>query len=229
MITRKGAGAAETRRFVWAGSRIAEEKDGQNNLVKRYFRQGVQVVSGDKAGLYYYTRDHLGSIRELTDSTGAVRARYGYDLWGKRTKISGDIDADFGFTGYWELENGLKLTWYRTYSPGLGKWLSRDPIEEKGGLNLYAYVMDNSIINIDKDGLINASEIGAALAGLEAACTAYSGAALGLGPWGWGAVALALAVNGVVQEYSEAAGPANNAAQQQNSQYNKEQSQMPNE
>jgi len=139
MITRKGAGAAETRRFVWEGSRIAEEKDGQSNLLKRYFGQGVQVVSGDKPGLYYYTRDHLGSIRELTDATGALRARYSYDLWGKRTKISGDLDADFGYTGYWELENGLKLTWYRAYSAGLGKWLSRDPIEEKGGLNLYGY------------------------------------------------------------------------------------------
>jgi RHS repeat-associated protein len=230
MITRKGAGTAETKRFVWEGSRIAEEKDGQNNLLKRYFGQGVQVVSGDKPGLYYYTRDHLGSIRELTDATGAVRARYSYDLWGKRTKILGDIDSDFGYTGYWELENGLKLTWYRAYSPWLGKWLSRDPIEEKGGLNLYAYVMNNSIINIDKDGLINASEYGAGLAGVLSYCAGGSaGAILGLGPVGWGIVAAALLINGIYQDYSEVAPSANNAVQQQNSQYNQEQKQMPND
>jgi len=152
MITRKGAGAAETRRFVWAGSRIAEEKDGQNNLVKRYFRQGVQVVSGDKPGLYYYTRDHLGSIRELTDATGAVRARYSYDLWGKRTKISGDIDTDFGYAGYWELENGLKLTWFRAYSPGLGRWLSRDKYNEEYIINSYSYVSNRPINYIDRKG-----------------------------------------------------------------------------
>jgi RHS repeat-associated protein len=142
---------------VWAGSRIAEEKDGQNNLVKRYFRQGVQVVSGDKPGLYYYTRDHLGSIRELTDATGAVRARYSYDLWGKRVKLFGDVDSDFGYAGYWELESGLKLTWYRAYSPGLGRWLSKDKIGENGGINLYSYCFNIPTNWMDSFGLICAN------------------------------------------------------------------------
>jgi len=33
----------------------------------------------------------------------------------------------------------------RAYSASLGRWLSRDPISESGGINLYSYVMNNPI------------------------------------------------------------------------------------
>jgi hypothetical protein len=35
---------------------------------------------------------------------------------------------------------------------GLAKWLSRDPIEERGGLNLYEFCRDNGVDAIDSDG-----------------------------------------------------------------------------
>ncbi|HWY78550.1 MAG TPA: RHS repeat-associated core domain-containing protein [Verrucomicrobiae bacterium] len=41
----------------------------------------------------------------------------------------------------------------RWYSPNAGKWLSRDPIGEKGGLNLYGFVANNPISVVDKLGL----------------------------------------------------------------------------
>jgi hypothetical protein len=37
----------------------------------------------------------------VTDSAGAVQARYDYDLYGRRAKLSGAPDADFGFTGHY--------------------------------------------------------------------------------------------------------------------------------
>ena len=40
----------------------------------------------------------------------------------------------------------------RFYRPDLGRWLNRDPIEEEGGENLYAFCLNNAIINYDKDG-----------------------------------------------------------------------------
>ena len=39
-----------------------EERDGSNNVTKRYFSQGEQRISGSTATNYFYTRDHLGSI-----------------------------------------------------------------------------------------------------------------------------------------------------------------------
>ena len=112
---------------------------------------------GPKTGNYFYTRDHLGSIREITDSTGNVRARYIYDSFGHRTKLAGDLDADFGFTGmFFAAEAGLLVARFRAYDPNLGRWLSRDPLrkpELSQGPNLFAYVGNNPVNKIDPSGL----------------------------------------------------------------------------
>jgi RHS repeat-associated protein len=146
------------RLFVWNGGDICEERDATGSgVTKRYFSQGVKIETGPTAGTYYYTRDHLGSIRELTDGSGNVRARYTYDPFGRRTKVGGDVDADFGFAGmFWAAEANLSITRYRAYDPELGRWLSRDPLkdaEAKEGPNLYAYAGNEPINNIDPEGL----------------------------------------------------------------------------
>ncbi len=139
-----------TKQFIWIGSRIAEERDANNVVTRRFYPQGEQISGAS----YYYTRDHLGSVRELTDSTGAVRARYDYDPYGYRTKLSGDLDAEFGYTGhYYHQPSGLNLALYRADDAATGRWLNRDPIGEKGGLNLYAYVGNDPAANIDPLGL----------------------------------------------------------------------------
>jgi RHS repeat-associated protein len=145
------------RRFVWCGGTLCEERDATGtNVSKRFYPQGVKVETGPHAGAYYYTRDHLGSIRELTDSDGAVRARYTYDPFGQATKTTGDVDADFGFAGmFWSPEASLALTHFRAYDPGLGRWLSRDPLndaERLQGPNLYAYVINNPVNLTDPSG-----------------------------------------------------------------------------
>ena len=50
-------------------------------------------------------------------------------------------------------EAGLYLTHYRVYDPTLGRWLSRDPIGEIGGVNLYAYVGNDPVNWSDPIGL----------------------------------------------------------------------------
>ena len=104
----------------------------------------------------YYTRDHLGSVREMTDSSGVVQARYDYDPYGRVTKLSGTVDSDFLFTGlYYHAPSGLHLAMYRAYDADTGRWLNRDPIGENGGLNLYGYVGNNTINGADPSGLTN--------------------------------------------------------------------------
>lgn len=145
------------RLFVWDGGRICEELDTNGVVTKRFFPQGVQLADGPNAGNYYYTRDHLGSIRELTDSGGNVRAEYAYDPFGVRTKVSGDLDSDYGFAGmFWSSEANLSITHFRAYDPTLGRWLSRDPLrnaELTQGPNLYAYVGNQPIAMTDPEGL----------------------------------------------------------------------------
>jgi hypothetical protein len=42
---------------------------------------------------------------------------------------------------------------FRFYSPGLGRWINRDPIQELGGLNMYMYVANNPTNLSDPYGL----------------------------------------------------------------------------
>ncbi len=148
---------ASLRRFLWSGDQLCEERDASGVVTKRYFDQGMQIVGGADAGSYFYTRDHLGSIRELTDTAGSIRARYSYDPYGRRTKVTGDLDADFGFAGmFWSPEAAVSVTRFRDYDPQSGRWLSRDPLtraEESEGPNLYAYVADNPVNLTDSLGL----------------------------------------------------------------------------
>jgi len=145
------------RRFVWCDDEICEERDATGAVLKRYFPHGVKVENGPVTGTFYYTRDHLSSIRELTDNQGNVRARYTYDPYGRRTKVAGDVDADFGFAGmFWSPEANLSLTLYRAYDPEVGRWLSRDPLknaEVTEGPNLYAYVANDPVNRRDPLGL----------------------------------------------------------------------------
>jgi RHS repeat-associated protein len=140
------------KKYLWDGVEIAEERttDG-GTVLRRFYEQGF--VDTDGTALYY-TRDHLGSVRELTDGSQAIRARYDYDPYGRMTKLQGDRDTVFTFTGhFWHAQSGLNLTYFRAYDPSLGRWLSRDPIEEFGGLNLYGYSFNSPTSLIDVLGL----------------------------------------------------------------------------
>jgi len=150
-IVEKNAGnITSTKKLIWCGAQLCEERDASNSVTKRFFAAGEQVAGSN----YFFNRDHLASIRELTDTTGAVRARYDYDPYGGRTKVSEDADSDFGFTGfYYHAVSGLNLAVYRAYNAELGRWMSRDPIAEAGGINLYRYVDDDSVNALDPLGL----------------------------------------------------------------------------
>ena len=146
---------AKVRQFIWIGERLAEERDGNNVLTRRYFPEGEQQIG---VGAGYYTRDHLGSIREVigTGGSNVLAVRYDYDAWGNRRKVEGAYDVDWGFTGhYYHATSGLYLAPYRAYDPAVGRWINRDPIGEAGGLNLYGYVENDPLNGIDPLGLFD--------------------------------------------------------------------------
>ena len=156
VIEQENSSIVSDRHYLWCGSELSEERDSTGTVLKRYFQRGLQSASSAdlSVGTYFFTRDHLRSIREMTDSSGTVRAQYGYLPLGVRQSLTGDLSADFGFSGhYLHQPSGLLLARYRAYNPELGRWLSRDPLGEFDGANLYAYARDNPINLIDPLGL----------------------------------------------------------------------------
>jgi RHS repeat-associated protein len=139
-----------TKNYLWIGSEITEERDASDNVTKRFFPQGEQQ-SGTP---YYYTRDHLGSVREVLNSSGSITARYSYDPYGRTTLVSGTNLATKQYAGYYiHATSDLALTRYRAYDLNTGRWLSRDPAGEDVGPNLYQYCFDDPTDETDPFGL----------------------------------------------------------------------------
>ncbi|WP_368737418.1 RHS repeat-associated core domain-containing protein [Parazoarcus communis] len=63
------------------------------------------------------------------------------------------------------VSSGLWLTRYRAYDSQTARWLSRDPIEEEGGVNLYAYAVGNPVSYTDPSGLLAQTLPGVAIIG----------------------------------------------------------------
>ncbi len=104
--------------------------------------------------------DANGNVTGLVDTNGSIAAHYEYDPYGNLLAQSGDGAAANPFlfsSKYRDDESGLYYYGYRFYSPSLGRWLNRDPIEEEGGIGLYGYIW-NSPVNLF-DALGNEPEI----------------------------------------------------------------------
>jgi RHS repeat-associated protein len=81
----------------------------------------------------------------MTDSLGNLEVRLEYDPYGIQSSV-GTLCTTFGFTGhYYHGESGLDLTVNRAYDSQNARWLTRDPIEEAAGLNMYSYVSNDPI------------------------------------------------------------------------------------
>ena len=133
----------------------------------QYIDEPVMMVNS--SGTYYYHQNNLYSVAALTAaSDGSLKECYAYTPYGEPTVFSysggtlTDITATpsswlgnpFLFTGRrYDTETGLQYSRARYYSSALGRFLSRDPIGYKGGVNLYEYVNDMPVGYIDPFGL----------------------------------------------------------------------------
>jgi RHS repeat-associated protein len=159
IVEKHGSTILTNKTFVWSREKICQERDGSGVIVtKQFFKYGERIGMSN----YYFSQDHLKSVRELVDSSGLVQARYDYDAFGRQVKLSGNLASDFGYTSfYMEPAANLDLSLFRAFDTEKSRWLSRDPLGEylKNDLNiptgpdLYCYVRNNSLIYTDPFGL----------------------------------------------------------------------------
>ena len=104
---------------------------------------------------FSYHADGLGSITELTDSTGAVAQSYVYDSFEQIVQQIGMLTNPYTYTGR-ELDPESGLYYYRAryYDARIGRFLQEDPVGFAGGKNFYIYLNDNPINFADPSGLI---------------------------------------------------------------------------
>jgi RHS repeat-associated protein len=104
----------------------------------------------------FYFYDANGNVSDLTATNGTSLAHYEWDPYGNAAINSGSLAAfnPFRFsTKYTDDETGLLYYGYRYYNPQLGRWVSRDPAEEHGGINLMGFGFNDLANRIDLLGM----------------------------------------------------------------------------
>ncbi len=103
--------------------------------------------------LLFLHQDQLGSVRILTDSSGAVRATFTYDPNGSLTASTGSVTTPFAFAGqYRDRESGFYYLRARYYDPATAQFVSRDPAVATM-LSPYRYVSGDPVNATDPLGL----------------------------------------------------------------------------
>lgn len=88
---------------------------------------------------YLFGHDQNKNVTEVFDITGRLVGQYDYSPFGKKA-FSGTVASPVQWgSEVCDEETGLVYYNYRYYNPQDGRWVSRDPLGEEGGLNLYAF------------------------------------------------------------------------------------------
>jgi RHS repeat-associated protein len=95
----------------------------------------------------------MGNVVLTTDESGLASSSYRYTSFGRLYAKTGSFASRFTYSSKeFDTRTGLGYWGYRFYSPGLGRWVNRDPIGEEGGVNLYSYVVNAPKYYVDQLG-----------------------------------------------------------------------------
>ncbi len=148
-----------THNYVYDGDNIIAEYDASGALLKKnLFGPGtdeiLSTIDYRLSTTYYYHKDALGSIVQITDSSGQKTESYEYDAFGNLLTPASSIGNRYYFTGR-ELDSETGLYYYRNryYDPSLGRFITQDPIGIADDINLYAYCFNDPVNFTDPMGL----------------------------------------------------------------------------
>ena len=151
--------------YIYDGEDVIADYDASWGLLRKYiFAPGTDNILAMKTSStnYYYLKDHLGSVKELTNTLGNVIEQYDYTEYGQVSFYDGSMNSITGtaysnrylYTGR-EYDQNLGIYYYRArfYSPEIGRFLTPDPKIFIDGPNVYGYVNNNPLKFLDPYGL----------------------------------------------------------------------------
>ena len=130
--------------YVW-GADLSGELDGAGGV------GGLLMVVKDGV-TYYPICDANGNIREYLDSNGLSVAQFVYTPFGELVASCGTMKDSFALrfsSKYFDKETSMYDYGRRFYHPWYGRWISRDPIGIRGGLNEVGFVENDAINYFD--------------------------------------------------------------------------------
>ena len=136
------------RSYLWDPS---EPEATRVLAMTRWEANGTQVKEH-----LYCMHDAMKNVTSLFGEARGRRALYEYRPYGGLVTSEGNMAQEnkFRFScEYMDDELGLIYYNYRHLNPHDGRWISRDPIKEEGGWNLFAFVGNSPIHVNDNKGL----------------------------------------------------------------------------
>ena len=150
----------ETTLYAWTSERIFGEYDAQGNpLQETVYLGNTPVGILNPEGVYRIYADQIDTPRLITDDTNRPVWQWDAKPFGD-SPPNEDLDGNgtpfhynLRFPGqYYDAETKTHYNFNRDYEPETGRYVQSDPIGLDGGLNTYAYVSGNSLVNIDPLG-----------------------------------------------------------------------------
>ena len=155
LLAELGASHSALRTYLWGLDLSGSERGagGVGGLLVVYDSSTINSQPSTHFACY----DGNGNVTALVKATdGTASANYEYGPFGELVRATGLMAKANPFrfsTKYQDDESDLLYYGYRSYNPTLGRWLSRDPIEEKGGENVYGLVGNDAVNDYDALGL----------------------------------------------------------------------------
>lgn len=165
-VTTPSSGSASTTSFLvdtsGSLSHVVAETDAAGALVVHYVRGDDLLAlmrpngSGGWASRFYHA-DHIGSVRRLTDESGAITDGYTYSAFGELLAHSGTDVQPYSFAGEpYDPNVGFQYHRARWMDPRMGRFVGMDPFEgtdyDPPSLHRYLYAGIDPVNAIDPSG-----------------------------------------------------------------------------
>jgi RHS repeat-associated protein len=179
-----------TRNYYYSDQwQVLEERLNSSTSEDRQFVWGILsiddlILRDNGSTRKYALKDAMGSVTAIVDTSGTVQERYGYSGFGIPrymtanfgNRTSSSYDWETLFDGYrYDTDTGLYQVRYRYLHPNLGRWISRDPLEQlefetlrrhslhagydspaklQESANLHWFVVNDPVAKYDSDGRV---------------------------------------------------------------------------